>query len=225
MKKLILFAAAALCSVSLSAQIFVGGSLGVNANGAQKSEASVNGTVNTTTTQVADFAISFAPNVGYVLNDKLCVGVRLPLSVGPNSKAEDGKSGVSSFGVGINPYGRYTVATLGKFGLAAEAGVDFGYSRTTNKYDIGGKSMSAYTSVTDFSIYASPVLTYALPDHINLETALNFLRLNYGLSSSKDTNSENSDYTKNSSSGFNFGLNSNNVLTLGAIQIGFTYKF
>ena len=225
MKKLILIAAAALCSYTLSAQIFVGGRVGVDATGTEVQTSVIGGT-STEVKMPGQFSVEIAPNIGYILNDKLCVGARIPVRIGPNSKDADAKTSNSFLGLGINPYGRYTLLTLGKFGLAAEAGVDFRWGKTTNAYpNFEEKIVKDYTTSTDFEIYVEPVVTYALNDKITLEAGINLFNLGYNMHSTKNTNSEDGDYDVTKDSAFNFGARSNSVFETGAINVGFTYKF
>ena len=45
------------------------------------------------------------------------------------------------------------------------------------------------------------------------------------MTNSKQTNSEDSDYAKQAGSTFALGADSSNVFNLGALNVGFTYKF
>lgn len=225
MKKLILIAAAALCSYTLSAQIFVGGRVDVDVTGTEVQTDVVGGT-STEVKTPGQFSVEIAPNIGYILNDKLCVGARIPVKIGPNSKNADAKTSNSFLGLGINPYGRYTLLTFKKLSLAAEAGVDFYFGKATSSYEnFEDKIVKDFTTTTDFEIYVEPVVTYALNDKITLEAGLNLFNLSYVMSSSKNTNSEDGDYTVTKDSAFYFSGRSGSVFETGAISVGFTYKF
>ena len=216
MKKLILVASLGLAaSVSMSAQIFVGGQIGINA------VSTTDKNVNPVAT-VSNTLISLRPNAGYILNDKMCVGGRLGLefrSVGANN---------NTFGFGLQPYLRYKVFTLGKFALAAEANVGIETRSTTNK--IGGVGVNK-ASDFNFSLGAVPVLLFQFNEHIAFEANINVLNFNLGFGSSKETNTPEggSPFTIKDESNFNLGLgaSSNGVFAggIGAIVVGFTYAF
>lgn len=216
MKKLILVAILGLAaSVSMSAQIFVGGQLGINAT--SNTDKNVNPVVTTSNTTV-----SVLPNVGYILNDKMLVGARVGLNFGSTGANN------STFGLGLQPYLRYKVLNIGKFSLAAEANVGISTSTTTNK--IGGVGVNKVSNF-NFSLGAVPVVLYQLNEHIALEADINVLNFNLGFGSSKETNTPEggSPFTIKDESNFNLGLgaSSNSVFAggIGAIVVGFTYAF
>ena len=224
MKKLMILSAMALVSLNLSAQIYVGGGLGVDFNGKTTNTTSVAGTAVTTTTP-GNFSVSLKPNVGYILSDKLSAGARLGIELGPNWKNDDLKTAHSEFAVGINPYARYNVFSFGKFGIAAEGGLSFVLDKETDVNDLMGKTVKDFNTGTTLSVYVKPVLTYALDDHFTLEADLNFCNLAFNMTNSKQTNSEDSDYAKQAGSTFALGADSSNVFNLGVLNVGFTYKF
>ena len=216
MKKIILTALLGLAvSVSMSAQIFVGGQLGINAT--SNTDKNVNPVVTTSNTTV-----SVLPNVGYILNDKMLVGARVGLNFGSTGANN------STFGLGLQPYLRYKVFTLGKFALAAEANVGIETRSTTNK--IGGVGVNK-ASDFNFSLGAVPVLLFQFNEHIAFEANINVLNFNLGFGSSKETNTPEggSPFTIKDESNFNLGLgaSSNSVFAggIGAIVVGFTYAF
>lgn len=224
MKKFLILSAMALVSLNLSAQIYVGGGLGVNFNGTTTNKTSVAG-IETETKTPGNFSVSLQPNVGYIFSDNLSAGVRLGIELGPNSSNKDLKTSHSEFKLGINPYARYNVISFGKFGVAAEGGLNFAMGKETDVAEVLNKTVKTYANVSHFSIYARPVLTYALNEHITLEADLNFCNLAFNMTNKKGTNSEDSNYTKTSSSDFSLGADSSDLFTTGALNVGFTYKF
>ena len=216
MKKLLLTALLGLAvSVSMSAQIFVGGQLGINAT--RNTDKNVNPVVTTSNTTV-----SVLPNVGYILNDKMLVGARVGLNFGSTGANN------STFGLGLQPYLRYKVLNIGKFSLAAEANVGIATSTTTNK--IGGVGVNKVSNF-NFSLGAVPVVLYQLNEHIALEADINVLNFDLGFGSVKETNTPEGGnaFTVRDEGDFNLGLgaNSNNIFGagLGAVIVGFTYAF
>ena len=216
MKKVILAAFAALMSLSLSAQIYVGGSFSFDAG-------SNTNKLNTpaTTAKVTNLLIS--PTVGYILSDNFSAGARVNLAFNTNTGVNQ-----KYFSFGINPFARYTLFGLGKFNVLAEGGLDFSISNNTTTYTNIGYDKD--TSI-NFGIYAQPVLTYDLTDAITLEAGLRIARLSFDVTSDKSISHINNPAgdlttTDASNADFSLGASSNNVLgNLGAITIGFTYKF
>ena len=216
MKKILLTALLGLAvSVSMSAQIFVGGQLGINAT--SNTDKNINPVVT-----ACDTTVSVLPNVGYILNDKMLVGARVGLNFGSTGANN------STFGLGLQPYLRYKVLNIGKFSLAAEANVGIETRSTTNK--IGGVGVNKVSDF-NFSLGAVPVLLFQFNEHIAFEANINVLNFNLGFGSSKETNTPEggSPFTIKDESNFNLGLgaSSNSVFAggIGAIVVGFTYAF
>ncbi|MBP5488293.1 MAG: hypothetical protein J6X77_01855 [Bacteroidales bacterium] len=216
MKKLLLAAAAALMSFTLSAQIFVGGSVVLNSNSTAN-----NMTNPATTTKISAFTLS--PNAGLILSDDLLVGARLNLMIG-NSPAIN----QTDFGFGLNPYARYRLLEIGPFAILAEGGINF--NTVTTKVITTNVGHQKDTD-TSFGLYAEPVITYPLDDHITLEAALNVARVAFTTTKTKgnwhtDNPAGDTATADNSTTTFNLGADADNVIGgLGAIRIGFTYKF
>ena len=218
MKRLFLAAFAALLSVSLSAQIYVGGSLTLNSTSNQNK-------VTDVTTKTSSFIL--APHAGYWLNDKMAVGGYLNAEFGaPVNKA-------SRFGIGITPYVRYILLSVDKFNLMAEGGINF-YTQTDKDNNGDGLGNDGYIKDTDtvFGIYAEPVVTYTVNDKITLEAGLNLARLGISHLATKrvsHTDSPAADVTNIDSNNttFNLGATTNDIFGggIGAIRIGFTYNF
>ena len=152
MKKLFSYVAMLLLPVAVSAQVIVGGSIGINASGSKNSshyeydDVKVDGL----TKNASQFGLNIAPKAGYIINDKLEVGASLGLNYkqtmnymtcldkeGENPKAfKDNK--YSTFSWSINPYARYCVVDANGFGLWIEGLVSLGTSTAgkTKHYDI-----------------------------------------------------------------------------------------
>ena len=146
-------------------------------------------------------SFSFAPEVGYSLSSKFDLGIALGIS---NSKTKVGTVENKSNLWGIAPYARYSPVEFGKFSIWGQADL----------FIAGGeRNLQKFTS---FGLDIHPVLKYDLSDHFSLLANLNFL--NFGFSQTK---------IKDGSTTTNFGLgiDSGDVVTLGAISVGFVYKF
>lgn len=218
MKKLFLAAFAALLSVSLSAQIYVGGSVTLNSANNQNK-------VTDVVTKTSSFVL--APHAGYWLSDKMAVGGYLNLAFGAPAYK------VNRFGIGITPYVRYTILSFDKLNLVAEGGVNF-YTQTDKDTSSDGMGAPGFVKDTDtvIGIYAEPIVTYALNDKITLEAALNLARLGFNSVSTKevshtDSPSGNTTVVDNTTTTFNLGATTNDIFGggWGAVRIGFTYNF
>ena len=107
MRKSLLAIVFAMVAMAGSAQIYVGGSLGLNSSGNETSKSS---------------SFSLAPEVGYELSDVLSVGATVSLSANSSKiKGIDYKD--SSFSWGISPYARYTFLKSGKFSCFVDGGL------------------------------------------------------------------------------------------------------
>ncbi len=117
MKKIILSAAVALMSFAASAQVWVGGQVGLGIHDPE-------GEAKSTTT------FTIAPEIGYTLNEKWDVAVALT----GEFESYDGES-TNSFA--IEPYARYTFAKMDKISFFVEGGLGFGST------DVGEKTVTS----------------------------------------------------------------------------------
>ena len=215
MKKLFLAAAAALLSFTMSAQIFVGGNLALNSNN------SADKLANTT---ASNSAFTIMPNVGLILSEDLLVGAHVGIRTTNNPGAN-----TTSFGFGLVPYARYRLLEFGPFNLLAEGGINFN-TQSTKIVTTGVGNQK--NSVTNFGLYLEPVITYPLDEHITLEAALNVARLAYTSTATKgvwhvDNPAGDTTTTDQTNGTFTFGATSEDIIGggVGALTIGFTYKF
>lgn len=251
MKKLFLTLAVVFGMVAAAnAQLVVGGAIGfgVDANtGTTKA-----GDMGVTFKDQVDFTFGFAPRVGYIINEKWEVGGKLSLDYGQtmnydvlfNASGKDGKAFKdfkdSQFTWAIQPYARFRCFEVKGFALWIEGVGSIGTSILSKRhyyayeYDatIVGRTQAAADALNDAqpkvssfngSLQFQPVLTYALNEHWVLETGLNFLGFNLG-GKVFTTETAAGKTTRNT---FDFGLNvnSDNIATLGFIQLGVHYKF
>lgn len=101
MKKLFSSLIALLATVAASAQVYVGGEVGLWRN-----------------TDDNHTSFTVAPQVGYNLNDKWAIGLEFMY----NHEYYDG---VKANGAGVAPYARYTVAKAGPVSFMLDGGVGF----------------------------------------------------------------------------------------------------
>lgn len=213
----------ALCSLSMSAQFYLGGTVGFD------TASSKDKTVDpATTTSVSTITVS--PDVGYIISDVLSAGVRLNLAFG--STAAKAKTN----GLGFNPYARYNVLTWNDFILQAEGGISFNHGKTTTP-GIAGRTESVNNA---FSLYVRPVLSYPLSDRICIEANLNICSFALTTTAAKTTNipetgastvTADDVYTEFGLMATSDRIFDNDFLGLasvngiGFVNIGFTYNF
>ncbi|MBO6083171.1 MAG: hypothetical protein J6P46_09160 [Bacteroidales bacterium] len=130
-----------------------------------------------------------------------------------------------SFSFGVNPYARYQLLTVKRFGLWAEASPYLNYSLSRSKAEGVGGSYSSESRSLNYGIQILPVLTYHLSSHISLEAQLDIFSValngTHSTSISPTTTTQTSDYLS-----CGLSATSKSILSsLGDISIGFLYHF
>ena len=110
MKKIVLTMVAALAAVSMNAQVYIGGSVAIEAWSSQKLAG-----------DKSETAFKIMPEIGYNLNDQWAIGAVMGYQ---NDKVK-GVNGMSESAFSIAPYARYTFSKLGKVNLFVDGGVGF----------------------------------------------------------------------------------------------------
>lgn len=146
MKKLFSLIAVAFVAMSVNAQVYVGGSLGINAWSSQKNAG-----------DRSETTFTILPEVGYNLNDEWAVGT----VIGYVSDKWVGVNGISESAFTFNPYARYTYLKAGKVSLFVDGGVDF---TTASKADWN-----------ELAIGLKPGLAVSLSDNISFVSHLGFI--------------------------------------------------
>ncbi len=191
MKKLMVTLCFALMTAGMcSAQWYVGGAISYgsqrNDNGERRSS-----------------SFSFTPRVGYVLNEKELVGVRLTYQ---NSCSKYSDELTSNKGV-IAPYYRYNVVSVGRFTFGIEAALGVGFGKMT------GQQTRKEWSI---GLEVSPVVSFGLTEHWWAEAYMDLFSLNY-------YNAKDGDAVHSSS--FNAGFNADDVFSFSALHLGVVYRF
>lgn len=216
MKKIILSAVMMVAAVSFASaqQWFVGGSLGVSTSSAQFGF-DEDGDLVASQDKLKTTNFTVVPKFGYIFNDNWMVGLGIGYA-GTSEKMDvaDAKKNTTGEFV-VNPYVRYTAWEVGRFALAFQADVDAAFGT----YKLAGEKVA---TTTGLGINIAPVVEFDLTDNVLLEARLNFASLGYN-SVQVDPDMENVEKATNSS--FNFGVNSDNAFTTGALQVGFIVKF
>ncbi len=218
MKKSILFLSFIfiLIPLSLQAQLFVGGNIGFNSSGG-KTE-----TPNNNYDLTKNFGIDFNPMAGYYLNEDMAVGVRLVTSVDKSTTPPTFPNGdetkTSSSNLGFMPFIRYHFIRFNKFSVYGQGqiGVTFGSQKTNI-----GNNETANTKSTNFGISLNPGISFDVSDNFSLETSINAFGLGYSVT----TNNNETTSVKTTTSNGYFGVNMDNIKTLGSISVGAIYRF
>ena len=132
--------------MSVNAQVYVGGSLGINAWSSQKNAG-----------DRSETTFTILPEVGYNLNDEWAVGT----VIGYVSDKWTGVNGISESAFTFNPYARYTYLKAGKVSLFVDGGVDF---TTASKADWN-----------ELAIGLKPGVAVSLSDNISFVSHLGFI--------------------------------------------------
>ncbi len=146
MKKLFSLIAVAFVAMSVNAQVYVGGSLGIDAWSSQKNAG-----------DRSETTFIILPEVGYNLNDEWAVGT----VIGYVSDKWNHINGISESAFTFNPYARYTYLKAGKVSLFVDGGVEF---TTASKADWN-----------DLAIGLKPGLAVSLSDNISFVSHLGFI--------------------------------------------------
>lgn len=141
--------AAAFVAVSMSAQVYVGGSVSMNAWSSQKNNV-VFGDKSETTFKIM-------PEIGYNLNDEWAIGT----VIGYESNKWTGVDGMSESAFTVAPYARYTYLKAGKVNLFVDGGVGF---KSASKADW-----------TEFTAGLTPGLAVNLTDNISFVSHIGFI--------------------------------------------------
>ena len=110
MKKFLMTIAAAFVAVSMSAQVYVGGSFSFEDWSSQKLAGDKSETV-----------FKLLPEIGYNLNNEWAIGT----VIGYQSDKFNGVDGISETAFTIEPYARYTFANAGKLNFFVDCGLGF----------------------------------------------------------------------------------------------------
>ncbi|MCQ2960005.1 MAG: hypothetical protein MJ198_07445 [Bacteroidales bacterium] len=213
MKKVLLSLATIALAMSANAQIFIGGFAGANTT-ATKTVTSLD------TTKPVKNSFHLAPIVGFELSEKLEAGVMLELSTSKSvyDKIDDKDAWNKNNEWEIAPFIRYELISFGNFAVKAQAVASFGQSTPVTN---AGSTKTKGWKTNVLALNVTPIISYELNEHFELESSLNFFSLGAYTSSTKDPDDKNIKTVKNS-----IGLNANaeQISTLGGISIGFVYK-
>ena len=242
MKKLMLTVAVLFAASTIAnAQLFIGGSIGFGTN-SDKEKVTTTTTTSAkteTTTLEADPITTtnfhFTPRIGYMLNDKMAVG--LDLQYGLSSTKYPVYNGIHNFtdytksntSIAAGIFFRYYLIQKGDFSLYAEAEPYFGSTscKIEGTYkNLKGESVT-YTNdgdqINTLGIAVTPGIAYKLNDHFELDAFVGLFDLSFKQNSTK-TNSESeiagiktTTETQLTNNQFNIGLNKEVSVNFGIV--------
>lgn len=204
---LVLFLSVTLAS---NGQYFVGGGLGFSTTGGKTEAGSL------TTTKPSTFEATIAPQAGFILSDKVWVG--LSLSLGYESTNDHGDPEVinQSTSLGIAPFARYYFFQTGKFSVFGQAQARARFMstkvKTGNTSDMGPKR-------TMIGLNAFPGMAYDISEKCQLYTVINAFSLGISTNIIKDGDS------RDVSTSAGFDVNTNSIFNIGALTVGAYFRF
>ena len=137
---------AAFAAVSMQAQVYIGGSVAIEAWSTQKLAGDKSETV-----------FKIMPEIGYNLTDKWAIGT----VIGYQNDKVKGVNGMSESAFSIAPYARYTFSKLGKVNLFVDGGIGF--------------TSASKADWTEIAIGFKPGLAVNLTDNLSFVSHIGFL--------------------------------------------------
>lgn len=205
-------------ALTANAQVFLGGQLGFSTRGG--SNETVVGTTTTKADGLKTSNFTLAPQVGFFLSENIAVGgyVNLGLSKEDNAGSY-GYDDAAQLTIGVAPFARYYFINSGDWKVGAEGTLGFSFSRRTEN---AGGVVQSEPKTTTIGFNVEPMVAYSLTDNIELEAGLNFLGFGFSHQSVKEEIGTTT--TTDKTNRFNLSANTNNLVNVGAITIGFIYK-
>lgn len=203
MKKLFITIAFVAASMIASAQLFVGGNIGMGVGfGKFKSSDSEE-------TAPKTLVLEVAPTLGFMFSEEMGVGLDIMFRMNQISSASN-TTKTTSFG--FAPFFRYAFAEINSLKFYADA--KFNYLRTDGSNTVNERE-TTYPKTTEIGFGIIPGVQYYLTDNIFMNCTLNIFGL--GFQTEKTDFSENSTKTSTTVA---FGVNYATPVT-----VGFFYTF
>lgn len=137
---------AVFAAMNMNAQVYIGGSVAIEAWSSQKLAGDKSETV-----------FKIMPEIGYNLNEDWAIGT----VIGYQSDKYNGVNGISESAFTVAPYARYTFSKLGKVNLFIDGGVDF--------------TSASKTDWTELAIGLKPGLAISLTDNLSFVSHIGFI--------------------------------------------------
>ena len=214
MRIIISFVVMMAATFSGSAQVFVGGGLGISFSDGNSSWGS-------TENSGSGFGFNISPQVGYFMKNDLAIGINGYLGNGwSNSKTTDPDDPTNEreykyfrSSWGVNAFGRCKLMGLGIENLSLLVEGSIGVQGSNDKNTENGIT-TKYPGTTVYGVNARPVLSYKLSDKLDVLAYCDFLTIGYSYQTRSDLN------YKSKNHNINLGFNS-----FSDLNIGFIYKF
>ena len=202
MKKLFITIAFVAATMFASAQLFVGGSLGVDMGGRTSDGTKVE----------KSFGMTINPTVGFMFADNMGVGVDVLFGTKKTTYPEGDNFWEKTTTIGFAPYFRYIFAELDSFKLYADAKFNFRNEKDAAKDDDGhGQKRTA------IGLNIVPGLQYDLTDNLSMVAQLNVLRLGFNSTTYADYEPVEDKTVKSKETNFGIGINEPTPLTVGLV--------
>lgn len=217
-KNLILFLVLAFSGL-INAQMFVGGGLGLKtSNGNYTNYAEP----QTTIKGKPSISFSIQPMMGYIINEDFTVGLKIGISHSSNDFSIDPNSNPlkrKETTFGISPFARYYFLKWNDLSVYMQTNLDvLSYSGK----EIFTTSTTNLPSTLMIGVGLIPAIQYDINERFGLFTNLNFLHIGYSLSRTERIVETNKIVTKGHS--FDFSGNTDELLNVDGLQIGFYIK-
>ncbi len=187
MKKMILTALVAVASLSANAQVWVGGEVGYSHQRTTIDKVEIGKSNN----------FNLLPEVGYKLNDKFDVAVKIGYAHGENGSNMMGFDIPGDYDYAnafiLNPYVRYTFAKAGDFSFFADGGFSY----------MHGHVCGDENSINAWQIAIKPGISYAISEKVGLVAHVGGIAYSF------------TKYDESKTNGFDLGVSGNNI-TFGA---------
>ena len=208
MKKIILTSLIILSAVFCQAQMYIGGSIGV---GYQKQSEDLK---LTKTEDISILAFTFEPNLGYMFNDRVGIGIDFGIGFG-NGKQGDFTTNVMLWNV--NPYFRWIAIDIADLKIYADTKFSIGGEQ--DKEELNGMKRDR-NKIQNFGVNFIPGILYEINEHFSLTAQLNVLGLGYNMSKTTFYNEEGyTDEDTRTIQDFGFAFNGKTDLNIGFIYI------
>lgn len=220
MKKILLLLAVAIIGTAANAQLFVGGSFGIDKSYVDIKSGSI------TSDDGSALVFQIVPKVGYYLNEDFAIGVSSGIIKSIVYTPEYGwgypeQEKVETLSIwAYSVFARYNLVRYERFSLLLNS--ELGGGKITSKTKIGSTTTEDNpTSIFAFAVM--PILSFDITERFSLEMSSDFLRL--GFTSYTETDLDDKDYNKTTNN-FGLGVNAfNNQLQTPLVNLGIIVKF
>jgi hypothetical protein len=219
MKKILMTIAAVAFATTMNAQVYLGGSLGLQGGTTTKDYVLGNATVSQ---DVKTFTFEILPEIGYKINDKMAIGTVIGIDFNKQTTPHETYDDVvKGFYFNFKPYFRYTFVQWDKVSLFADAQVGMRFGKDTHESSASGVTVSYDEKYTQFSFAIVPGIAYQASEKVSVVAKLgNGLGYWHEKTSTPRTSSNGVSYDDQTYTN-TYGLN---LKTLG-LTVGVYYNF